>query len=112
LQRTKSVEHSSYQFVGVQNGYGNENVSFVCINIIAITDNSMMVLQDSLDSQKDVSGSHSEACSSLSLSGLQADNIKVEEFSDIEDSNDPVPITVVGIKVEHEVSCMFPLCPL
>jgi hypothetical protein len=76
-----------------------------------MTDNSMMDLQDSLDSQKDVPGSHSEASSSLSLSGFQAVDIKVEEFSDIEDGEAPVPISVVGIKVEHEVSCMFPLWP-
>jgi hypothetical protein len=86
-------------------------VCFVCNNILAMTDNSMMDLQGSLDSQKDVPGSHSEASSSLSLSGVQAVDIKVEEFSDIEDGEAPVPISVVGIKVKHEVSCMFPLRP-
>jgi hypothetical protein len=65
----------------------------------------MMVLQDSMDSQRDVPGSHSEACAS-SLDGVQAVNIKVEEFSDIEDGEGPVPMTVVEIKAEHEVSFM------
>jgi hypothetical protein len=64
-----------------------------------------------LDSQKDEPGSHSEACPSLSEDGDHSVNIKVEEFSDVEDRKDPVPVTVVGIKVEHEVSCMS-LCPL
>jgi hypothetical protein len=40
-------------------------------------------------------------------------NVKVEEVSDIEvEEEHPVPMTFVGIKAEHEVSCMFPLCPL
>jgi hypothetical protein len=81
-------------------------------NIIAVIVNGMIILQDSLDSQKDVPGLHSEVCSSFSLSGVQAVNIKGEEFSDIEGGEDPVPMTVVGIKAEHEVSCMSPLCPL
>jgi hypothetical protein len=66
-----------------------------------------------LDSQKHVPGSHSEACSSSYPNGVQAVNIKVEEFSDIEvEEEDPAPMTAVGIKAEHEVSCMSPLCPL
>jgi hypothetical protein len=60
--------------------------------------------------QKDVPGSHSVACAS-SLDGVHAVNIKVEEFSDIEDRKDSVPMTAVGVKAEHEVSCMS-LCPL
>jgi hypothetical protein len=64
-----------------------------------------------LGSQKDEPGSHSEACPSLSHDGDQAVNIKIEEFSDTEDREDPVPVTIVGIKAEYEVSCMF-LCPL
>jgi hypothetical protein len=84
----------------------------VCNNIIAIIVNVIIVLRDSLDSQKEIPGLHSEVCSSLSLTGVQAVNIKGEEFSDIEDVEDPVPVTVVGIKAEYEVSCMSPLCPL
>jgi hypothetical protein len=71
----------------------------------------MLVLQNCLHSQKDVPGSHSEACASSSHDGDQAVSIKVEEFSDIEDREDPVPMTFVGVKAEHEVSFMS-LCPL
>jgi hypothetical protein len=83
----------------------------LCNNITAMTDDGMMVLQKCLDIKKYLPGSHSEGCASSSHSGAQAGNIKVEEFSDIEDRKDPVPMTVVGIKAEHEVSCMS-LCPL
>jgi hypothetical protein len=39
-------------------------------------------------------------------------NIKVEEVSDVEvEEEHPVPMTFVGIKAEHEVSCMS-VCPL
>jgi hypothetical protein len=65
-----------------------------------------------LGSQKDVPGLHSEACASSSLDGVHAVNVKVEELSDFEDTEDPVPMTAVGIKAEHEVSCMFLVCPL
>jgi hypothetical protein len=71
-----------------------------------MTDKGMVVPQDSLDSQKDLPGLRSEACASSSLDGVQAVNIKVEDFSDIEDRKDSLPMTVVGIKAEHEVSCM------
>jgi hypothetical protein len=89
-----------------------EMATKVCNNIIATTDNSVVVLQNRLDSQKDVPGSHSEACSSSSLNGIQAVKIKIEDFSAMEHGEDPVPMPVVGIKAEHEVSCMYPLCPL
>jgi hypothetical protein len=78
----------------------------LCNNVIAMTDKGTVVPQVSLDSQKDVPGLRSEACASSSLDGVQAVNIKVEEFSDIEDREDPVPKTILGIKTEHEVSCM------
>jgi hypothetical protein len=65
-----------------------------------------------LDSQKEVLCSHSEACQSSSLSGDQTVNIKVEEISDMEDGEDPVPMTFVEIKAEHEVSCMSFVCLL
>jgi hypothetical protein len=84
----------------------------LCNNTIALTDKGMVVLQNRLDSQKDVPGLHSESCASSSLSGVQPLKIKLEELSDMEDREDHVPMTVVGIKVEHEVSCMSPLCPL
>jgi hypothetical protein len=84
----------------------------LCNNIIAVTDKGMTVLQNWLDSQKNLPGLHSETCASSSLSGVQAVDIKAEEISDIEDTKDHVPMTIVGIKAEHEVSCMFPLYPL
>jgi hypothetical protein len=83
----------------------------LCNNIITMTDKGMVVLQNRLDSQKDVPGLHSEACASSSHSD-QVVNIKVEEVSDVEDGEDPVPMTFVEIKAEHEVSCMSSLCPL
>jgi hypothetical protein len=58
-----------------------------------------------LYSQKDIPGSHSETCASSSHSD-QAVNIKVEEVSDSEDGEDPVPMTFVEIKAEREVSYM------
>jgi hypothetical protein len=73
-------------------------------------DKGMMVLQNHLDSQKNVPGLHSETYASSSH-GVQAVNIKVEEFSDIEDGEHPVPLTIVGTKTEYEVSFM-PLYPL
>jgi hypothetical protein len=82
-----------------------------CYNITAMSDQSMVVLWNCLDSQKDVPGSHSEACPSSPHSGDQAVDIKVEEFSDVEVRDDPAPKTFMGIKAEHEVSCVS-VCPL
>lgn len=65
-----------------------------------------------MNSQKDEPRSHSETHPSSSHDGDQAVKIKVEEFSDIEDREDPMPMTVVGMRAEHEVSCMALLCPL
>jgi hypothetical protein len=78
----------------------------LCNNIITVTDKGMVVLQNCLNSQKDEPHSHNEACPSSSHNGVQAVNIKVEEFSDIEDREDPAPMVVVGIRAEHEVSCV------
>jgi hypothetical protein len=84
----------------------------LCHNVIAITDKGMVVLQNHLDSQTDGPGSHSEALASPSHDVVHAVNIKVEEFSDLGVREDPVPMTVVGIKAEHEVSylSLYPLC--
>ncbi|PNF36703.1 hypothetical protein B7P43_G13310, partial [Cryptotermes secundus] len=62
----------------------------------------MTILGTKAEYEKDSPGLHSEACSSSSRSGVQAVNIKIEESSDIEDSEDPVPMTLVGIKAEYE----------
>jgi hypothetical protein len=63
-----------------------------------------------LDFQKDVPGSHSEACPSLPHSGDQVVDIKVEELSDMEAGENPAPMTCVEIKVEHEVSLFVCVC--
>jgi hypothetical protein len=110
LQRRRPIEQSGYQFDAVQNGDAVKVYSILCNNVITMTDNSMVILQNRLDSQKDVPGSHSEGCASSSLDGDQAVTIKVEEVSDAEDGEDPEPMTFVEIKAEHEVSCMS-LCP-
>jgi hypothetical protein len=75
----------------------------LCNNVTTMTDKGMVVLQYSMDSQKDEPGSHSEACLS-SPHGDHTINIKDEDISDMEDGEDPVSVTVVGIKAEHEVS--------
>jgi hypothetical protein len=77
-----------------------------CNDSITMTDKAMMVLQDSLDSQKDVPGSHSEACVSPSHDRDEAVSIKVEELSHAQYEEPLVPMTVVEIKVEPEVSCV------
>jgi hypothetical protein len=70
-----------------------------------MTDDSVVVLQNCSDLEKDVSGSHSEACPSSSHSTDQAFNIKVEEVSDVEDGEDPVPVSFIGTNAERKVSC-------
>jgi hypothetical protein len=110
LQSRKSVEHSGYQLMQCRMVMAMKVYPVPCNNIIAMSEKGIMVSQNCLGSQKYVPGSHSEACSSSSISGVQAVKIKIEEFSDIEDSKDPEPMTVVGLKTEHEVSCMSPLC--
>jgi hypothetical protein len=71
----------------------------------------MVILQNCLYSQKDVAGPHNEACAAPSHDRHQEVNIKVEEFSDMEDGDDPAPMTFMEIKFEHEVSCV-PTQPL
>jgi hypothetical protein len=62
--------------------------------------------------QKHVPGPCSETYPASSNDAFQAMNIKVEEGSDVEvEEKHPVPMTFVGIKAEHEVSCMS-VCPL
>jgi hypothetical protein len=41
----------------------------------------------------------------------KAMNVKAEEVSDAEEEEDPMPITVLEMKAEPEVSCMS-VCPL
>jgi hypothetical protein len=42
----------------------------------------------------------------------EAKNVKAEEGSDVDEEEDPVPITFPKIKAEPEVSCISLLCPL
>jgi hypothetical protein len=55
-------------------------------------------LQNRMDLQKDMQGSCSETNEIIS--------IKVEDVSDTEEEEDPVPLKVSGIKTEHVVSFM------
>jgi hypothetical protein len=71
VTKKKSIDHSRYEFDAVQNGDAMKVYPVLCNNIIAMTDKGMMVLQNRLGSQKDVPGSHSEACASSSLSSVQ-----------------------------------------
>jgi hypothetical protein len=84
------------------------SASLSCYPVAAMTDDSMVVLQNCSDLEKDVSGSHSEACPSSSHSTDQAFSIKVEELSDVEDGGDPVPVSFVGTRAERKVSCTLP----
>jgi hypothetical protein len=59
--------------------------------------------------QKHVRDVCSETYPASSHDVNQAINIKVEEVSDVEVEEKPVPVTSVGIKAEHEVSCMSPI---
>jgi hypothetical protein len=73
----------------------------------------MVVLQNCMDLQKHVPGPCNETYPASSCDANQAMNIKVEEVSDVEVAEKhSVPMAFVGIKAEHEVSCMFPLCAL
>jgi hypothetical protein len=71
-----------------------------------MTVENMMVLQNCTDIKKEVRDELVETYP-VSHDASQAMNIKVEEFSDIEEEEDPVPITFPEIKVEPEVSCTY-----
>jgi hypothetical protein len=76
-----------------------------------LQENTMMInkgivlLQNCMDLQKDMQGSCSETCP-VSHDANQITSIKVENVSDTEEEEDPVPLKYSGIKSEHEVSCM------
>jgi hypothetical protein len=65
---------------------------------------SVMVLQNSTDLLKVEPGSNSETCP-RSHDGKQMIDIKVED-SLTQDLEDPLLITLPGIKAKHEVTCM------
>jgi hypothetical protein len=77
-----------------------------------MADKCMVVLQNCMDLEKHVPGPCSETYPTSSCDAYQAMNIKVEEVSDVEvEEEHPVPMSFIGIKAEHEVSCMS-VCPL
>jgi hypothetical protein len=65
----------------------------------------MLILQSCRDSEKCVPVPCSDTCPTASHDANQSVNMKVEEVSDIEVEEHPVPITFRGLKSEHEVSC-------
>jgi hypothetical protein len=71
-----------------------------------MSDEGMVVLQDCTDFLKVEPGLISETCP-LSLDGNQVIDVKVEEASDTHKVEDPLLITLPGIKVECEVSYMY-----
>jgi hypothetical protein len=71
-----------------------------------MTNKGLLVLQDCAHSQENVPGSCTETCST-SPDAFQTINIKVEEVSDVEEMEDPLPISFPGIQAEHAVSSIF-----
>jgi hypothetical protein len=65
----------------------------------------MVVLQNYTNSEKILEGSYGETDPPC-YDADQAMNIKDEDVSDVEEEEDPMPITVQEIKTEPEVSCM------
>jgi predicted metal-binding protein len=64
-----------------------------------------MVLQNCMDFLKVEPVFSDESCPASSHDGTQVIDIKVE-VSDTQEVEDPLLITLPGIKAEHEVSCM------
>jgi hypothetical protein len=67
----------------------------------------MIVLQNYTNLEEVVPGPCGETYL-VSHDADQVKNIKAEEGSDVDEEEDPVPITFPKIKVEPEVSCMSP----
>jgi hypothetical protein len=59
-----------------------------------------------MDLEKDVPGLCNETCPASSHEGNGGIRIKTEAVSDVEQEEDPVPVSLPGIKSEREVSCM------
>jgi hypothetical protein len=70
-----------------------------------MTDKGMLILQDCTHSQEDVLGSYIDTHPASSHDEIRTINIKVEEISDVELEEDPLPISFPGIETEHAVSC-------
>jgi hypothetical protein len=65
----------------------------------------MLVLQDSTVVKKEELSPFGETFPT-SDDAEEVKNVKTEVVSDIDEEEDPVPITFMKIKVEPEVSCM------
>jgi hypothetical protein len=70
----------------------------------------IVLLQNCMNLQRDMEGSYSETCPT-SRDAYQATSVKVEDVSDTEQEEAPLPLKYSGIKMEHVVSCMS-VCPL
>jgi hypothetical protein len=70
-----------------------------------MTDKGMLILQDCTHSQEHVLGSYIDTHPPSSHNEFHTINIKVEEISDVELEEDPLPISFPGIEAEHAVSC-------
>jgi hypothetical protein len=68
-------------------------------------DKGIVLLQNCLNLQKEMQGSCSETYPA-SHDANQITRIKVEDVSDTEEEENPVPLKYSGIKTEHVVSCM------
>jgi hypothetical protein len=67
-------------------------------------DNGMMLLQNCVDLLKMIPGSYSETCPTSSYGGNEGIDIKIE-VTDIQEEEEPEPVTFPVIKSENEVSC-------
>jgi hypothetical protein len=73
-----------------------------------MNDNIFGVLQNDTDVVKDLPGLCNGKCPSSSEDANQPMSFKVEEVSNVQEEETPVPITWPTIKAEHEVSlCLF-----
>jgi hypothetical protein len=72
-----------------------------------MTDKGMFILQDCTLPWKDVPGSCIDMSPTSSYDAFQTICIKVEEISDIEVEEDPLPISVSGLEADQAVSCFM-----
>jgi hypothetical protein len=83
------------------------NVCFIsCNETTAVTNTTTVVLQTCLDLEKDLPDFWSVTSPTSSHDANKFINTKSEEVSDVEEEEDPVPISFPQIKGEHEVSCV------
>jgi hypothetical protein len=66
-----------------------------------------MALQNCMDLKKDIPSVCSETCPASSHEGSGGIGIKTEAVSDVEEQDDPVPVSLPGMKAKREVSWMI-----